>query len=206
MFLKPRIAFSGMVLSAFLALAAAPAHATLVTFSTSGTFAGSGTILGGGTGVQFGSGGNTLTLTFNGINPAATVNTGTTFTFASLGVINTSTTGTGATIGSPLTLTINIAQLLPAGSGSLQGSLSGVISQSTSSGQIVFTLTGVTIAGVNYTVANNPLALVPPSTNHGDTSIQARIDANNVPEPLTSALVGLGLVGLASIRRLRKPL
>src|SRR5258708_15625025 len=111
MYKKQKGALRGFAHSAIWVWAATRAKATLVTFSTAGVFAGSGTVLGGGSGIMIGSGSNTLTLTFFGINPASTVNPGTTFTFASLGMIHTASTGSGATIGSPLTLTINISQL-----------------------------------------------------------------------------------------------
>lgn len=178
------------------ALSAAPASATQITFSTTGAFNGSGST------ITFGSGANTLTLTFNGI-PSSTVDANP-FTFASLGFIHTSSTGTGATITPGTTLTINIDQTVPGiGNGNLGGTISGVISTTNSTGLISFTVNSVVIAGITYSIQNNPLALVPPNTNNGDTSIQARLD-NPVPEPLTSLLVGAGLIGLASFQRYRR--
>jgi hypothetical protein len=187
-----------MPLGALLAMVGTPANAALVTYSTTGAFNG-----GASSSVVFGTGGNTLTLTFNGMNPATTVNTGTTFTFSSLGHIITTATGNGATITNGTTLVINIAQLVPPGSGNLGSSLIGTISQNSSTGVITFNTSTILIAGVSYAVSNNPLALVPPSTNGGDTTIQAQISANAIPEPMTSALIGFGLIGLASLRRLR---
>jgi len=195
---KSRIALSGMLFGTLLAMAGTPAYATLVTYSTTGAFNG------GGSSITFNNGvGNSLTLTFNGINPATTVDTGTTFTFSSLGHIITSTTGAGAAIANNTTLSINIAQLVPPGSGNLGGTLVGTISQNSSTAQITFNVNSIVIAGITYAIANNPLALVPPSTNGGDTSIQSRISGGAVPEPMTSALIGFGLLGLASLRRFR---
>jgi len=144
-------------------------------------------------------------LTFGGIG-SSSVDTGTSFTFGSLGLIHTATTGTGATITNPTTLTINISQTIPCPTtcgGSLGGTLTGTISQSSSNAVVTFTVNSVMIAGITYSIANNPLALVPPSTNNGYTTIQARIDGA-VPEPMTSVLIGFGLVGLASLQRLRQ--
>lgn len=181
-----------------LALAALPSFATLVTYQTAGVFSG------GGTSVTFGSGGNTTTLTFTPLG-ASQVDTGTNFTFGSLGHIVTSATGTGATITLGSTLTINITQLVPPGTGSLGGILQGTISQNSSTADITFNILSTVIAGISYTIANNPLSLVPANTNGGVTTIQARIsDDGNIPEPRYSFLIAGGLIALASVLRLRR--
>ncbi len=182
------------------------AHATSVTFGTTGSFNGSPSTITNS--ITFNNGvGNSLTLTYSGVVSGTTVNASPT-TFASFGAITTTTTGSGATITPGTTFTLTINQTVPGvGSGNLSATLIGTIAQNSSTGVITFTVTSVNIAGVTYSVVNNSLALVPPSTGDlgqvpGNTTIQGQITAEAVPEPATMLLLGTGLAGVAA--RLRK--
>lgn len=149
--------------------------ATPVTFGTNGRW-------NNGPGVQntaitFGSNGNTVTITFNGIPQGTTTVNPNPNTYTSLGQFVVSTTGTGATIAPGTTFALAIAESSPAGGLDTIGStVAGVVSQNSSTGLISFGATSISsFAPVTYTLLQSPIPLVAPSTNGGVTTIQGQI-------------------------------
>ncbi len=174
--------------------------AAIITYTTTGTFSGSGTS------VQAISGG---TLTFLPPLTQPTVVNASPNSFVGFGDIIASTTATTPmSLPSGLILTITITQSGPtAGMSTLTGTLSGMISNNSSSATFTPLSSTTMIGGVTYAFTLPTTALVPPTSNAGDVSIQGIVTApSTVPEPGTtvSLLSGVLLLGVGGALKIRQ--
>ena len=196
-----KVTLMSALLLVVVSLGMAEAKADPVTFSTSGTFTCGGCSGSGSNSVTFlGGMGNALMITFTGLG-STSLNTP---TGSSFGTFQTFVSGNGV-IGASGTFTLTITQTVPvAGSNSFSATFSGTFSSSNSgTGVVNFTVTSISIGGINYSITNNPLNLVPPASNNGITTVQGQITGSAVPEPTSMFLLGTGLLGFAGVIRKR---
>jgi len=196
-----KVTLMSALLLVIVSLGMTEAKADPVTFSTSGTFTCGGCSGSGSNSVTFlGGMGNALMITFTGLG-STSLNTP---TGSSFGNFQTFVSGNGV-IGASGTFTLTITQTVPvAGSNSFSATFSGTFSSSNSgTGVVNFTVTSISIGGINYSITNNPLNLVPPASNNGITTVQGQITGSAVPEPTSMFLLGTGLLGFAGVIRKR---
>jgi hypothetical protein len=171
------------------------AFAAAVTYTTVGTFSGTGA-----SGATLALGG--ITLTYNPVNPAASVDPG----FIDLGEIRaTGSQSPAFTVPGGVQFTLQVDQTSPT-IGNVPfpiATVTGTISTTSSLTEIIFTPNTLTIGPATYTVFS-PVFVVAPTQSTpaglGITTIQGEVI---LPEPASLGLIGASLLGLGILVRRR---
>lgn len=195
---------TGLALGAML-LWSAGANATFISYLTTGMFSGGTTP---NTSVFTSStGGTTVSYTSSAVD-SATVPPTSNVSLGTLTVASTSTSAESLSGGFKLTI-VDTTAGGTGGAITFTGTLSGAASSTASTGALVFSgpLTQQ-LDGVTFTITNadtgqtGRVNLAAPTTNSGQSTINAAINA--VPEPSTLALLGLGIPAVLGLRFRRK--
>ena len=107
---------------------------------------------------------------------------------------------TGYTVRIAITQTAPV----PGGTGNISnnGIIGGSVSGSSSGANVTWANPSqVFSTNTNYSIVNFSLALVSPTSNNGQTSVQGRITDTTIPEPATYAMLGSALIALGILRR-----
>jgi hypothetical protein len=201
--------FSAAALSlGFLALGSSSAYATTVDYYTEAsingsTMSGNPLVNGDLEGTLF----DGISISFTGIGNSifpATTNAPSQISLGDVDLTAFTSSGQPTETFTNVPFNLEIFQTVPtSGNGTLVGSVSGTFSvtQASIGSEVTFSNSVVTIGSTTYTLQYNPVELVSPSTNGGNTSIQADVVSSAAPEPMTTALVGAGLLGVSMLRR-----
>jgi len=200
------------------------ANATPVQFSTTGTFTCTIACVGSGTNsVTFGTGADTITLTFVGTTTQKNLNAGNGFfSNAQGGVIHTTDSAgeqiddAAITLGATFHLNVNELKPVNGATGTLTGNVEGMIADDFGNAAVQFPAAGnndLILGGIEFHLQqqlntdNNGLPgydIESPGGGTGSTTLQMNLQATALPEPTFLALTGVGFTGLSVLAYRRR--